>query len=224
VIRLFVGYDPVEAEAFHVFCQSVLERASVPVSITAVQRRQVPLTRSRHPLQSNDFSFSRFLVPHLCNYEGWAIFVDCDFLCRWDIADLWQLRDEDKALQVCKHPWEGREGIKYLGTTQTAYPKKCWSSLMLFNNARCKRLTPRYVDSATGLDLHRFKWVAEDKVGDLPLEWNWLVSVYRYSPGARMVHWTEGGPWFEEFRSTDYSEEWRIQREKAMWTKQRASA
>lgn len=221
-LKIFVGYDHVESEAYHVFCHSIFERSSIPVSFTPIMRRQLPLTRPRHPLQSNDFAFSRWLVPWLCNYEGWGLFVDCDFLCRWDIADLIQWADESKAVQVCKHQWEGKEGEKFLGAKQTAYPKKCWSSLMLFNNEKCKRLTPNYVNKAEGLDLHQFKWVAEDKVGDLPIEWNWLVGIYPYNSGAKMVHFTEGGPYFHEYANCDYSQEWDIQSDKAFWTKQRA--
>lgn len=223
MIRVFVGYDHVESEAYHVFCHSLLERSSVPVSITAIQRRQLPITRPRHPLQSNDFAFSRWLVPWLCNYEGRAIFVDLDFLCRWDIADLMQWADDEKAVQVCQHNWGGEDGTKFLGATQTAYSRKCWSSLILFNNAKCKRLTPEFVDSANGLHLHQFRWLHDEDIGSLPIEWNWLVDVYPYNPGAKMVHFTKGGPYFDEYANCDYAEEWRIQRDKALWTKRRTA-
>lgn len=219
-IRMFVGFDQVESEAFLVFCHSVLERASVPVSITPLCSRQLPLNRMRDPLQSNDFSFTRFLPPLLCGYEGWSMFVDCDFLCRWDIADLWHLRDPSKAVMVCQHPWEGEEGTKFLGATQTAYSRKCWSSLMLFNNEKCKALTPDYIDTAPGLDLHQLKWAADSEIGSLPLEWNHLVDVYPYDPGARMAHFTKGGPYFKDYFACNYSEEWFIAANKAFYTKQ----
>lgn len=221
-IRIFIGFDSVESEAFLVLCHSILERASVPVSITPLCTRQLPLVRLREKLQSNDFSFSRFLTPLLCGYEGWSLFLDCDFLCRWDIADLWHLRDPQKAVQVVKHPWEGEEGTKFLGATQTAYSRKCWSSLMLFNNAKCKKLTPDYIDSAPGLDLHQLKWAKDSEIGDLPREWNWLVDVYDYNPGAKMIHFTKGGPYFNDYQHCGYATEWMIAQQKAFHTKQRA--
>lgn len=217
MIRVFVGFDFIEAEAFHVFSQSLLERSSVPVSITAIQRRQLPLRRPRHPLQSNDFAFSRWFVPWLCDYQGWALFADCDFLCRWDIADLMQYQDDTKDVLVCQHHWQGEETTKFLGTTQTAYERKCWSSLMLFNNERCRALNPAYIDQAPGLDLHQFKWT--QSIGALPIEWNHLVDVYPYDPGAKMVHFTKGGPWLRDYRDCDYSEEWHAQRAKTVYSK-----
>lgn len=217
MIRVFVGYDFIEAEAFHVFSQSLLERSSVPVSITAIQRRQLPLTRPRHHLQSNDFAFSRWFVPWLCDYHGWALFADCDFLCRWDIADLLQYRDDTKDVLVCQHQWQGEDTKKFLGNTQTAYERKCWSSLMLFNNERCRQLSPAYIDQAPGLDLHQFKWT--QNIGSLPVEWNHLVDVYPYDPGAKMVHFTKGGPWLRDYRECDYADEWHTQRWKTVYSK-----
>lgn len=223
MIRIFVGYDYVESEAYHVFCHSVMERTSVPVSFTPIMRRTLPLTRARHPKQSNEFAFTRWLVPYLCDYTGWSLFVDCDFLCRWDVADLWHLRDDSKSVMVCQHEWQGEEGTKFLGAAQTAYDRKCWSSLILFNNERCRELTPNYIDAADGLDLHQFRWLEDDQIGSIPVEWNHLVDVYPYNPGARMVHYTKGGPYFREYEDCDYTDDWRIARLKMLYTKQRSS-
>lgn len=222
MINLFIGYDYVESEAYHTFVHSVMERTSQPVRIVPIMRRTLPLTRPRHPLQSNEFAFTRWLVPYLSDYEGWSLFVDCDFLCRWDIADLWHLRDPSKAVMVCQHKWEGEEGEKFLGARQTAYGRKCWSSLILFNNEKCKKLTPEFIDKADGLFLHQFQWLKDKDIGEIAVEWNWLVDVYPHNPGARMVHFTKGGPYFEDYADAGYADEWWAMRGKAMYTKQRA--
>jgi len=143
------------------------------------------------------------------NYKGWALFMDCDQLMMTDVAELWRLRDEKYAVQVCKHDYIPRTEKKFLGQTQTKYVKKNWSSFMLMNCDKCTALTPDYVNSATGLQLHQFKWLEGDHlIGDLPLEWNWLVSEYEYKEDVKNVHFTEGGPWFEEYKGCDYSIDW----------------
>jgi len=209
-IPVYIGYDPVEAGAFWTCASSLLDTSSVPVEIIPLKRSQLPLTRPRHPKQSNEFAFTRWLVPYLQNYQGYGIFVDCDFVFLDDIANLWYLRDKQYAVQVCKHnPDVFKAGTKFLGTEQTVYEKKCWSSLMLFNceHEACERLTPGYIDRANGLDLHQFKWCNEEHIGPLPLEWNWLVGLYRHIDDAKAVHYTEGGPYFADYADSQYAEE-----------------
>ena len=169
--------------------------------------------RSRNPLQSTDFSFSRFLTPWLCDYRGWAVFMDCDMLVLEDIAALWRLRDERFAVQVVKHHHVPKEERKFLGEPQTKYEKKNWSSVMLMNCERCRALTPEYVNAASGLELHRFKWADDASIGELPKEWNWLVTEYDYNPAAKLVHYTLGGPWFDAYRDCGYAGEWFAERE-----------
>jgi hypothetical protein len=166
--------------------------------------------RSRGPTESTEFSLTRFLVPRLSEYRGWSLFMDCDMLCRADISELAATIEQfpDKAVLVCKHDYVPKAGKKFLGHVQTAYPRKNWSSLMLLNNERCRALTPEYVNSATGLDLQRFTWIADSAIGELPLEWNWLVGEYDYNPAAKIVHFTLGGPYFDDYRNCDYAEEW----------------
>ncbi len=211
MINVFIGYDPREAVAFSVLQHSIHEFASEPVSVTPLclpQLRPVH-QRERHALQSTDFSFTRFLVPFLCDYKGWALFLDCDMLFRDDIAKLWSLRDERYALQVVKHQHVPPENTKFLGQPQTRYEKKNWSSVMLFNNARCRALDPAYVNRASGLDLHQFRWIKDDAdIGALPPRWNHLVGYDRYDADAGNVHFTAGGPYFNEYRGCDYAAEW----------------
>ena len=211
MIRVFIGYDPREAVAYTVCNHRIQVRSSRPVSVTPVMLSQLThvFNRSRNPLQSTDFSFSRFLVPYLCDYQGWAIFIDGDMLVLDDIAELWALRDDHYAVQVIKHNHVPDENTKFLNAVQTRYDKKNWSSVVLFNNAKCKALTPEYVNTASGLELHQFKWLDNDGlIGDLPHRWNVLVDydVPLEEPG--LVHYTKGGPYFKEYRDCGYAEEW----------------
>ncbi len=208
MIRVFIGFDPVESLTYHVHANSILRHSSMPVSITPVSLKNLEgiLTRDRHTLQSNDFSFSRFLVPWMCNFEGWAIFTDCDMVVRDDIAKLWAWRDDKYAVQCVHHNHIPPETEKYLGNVQTKYSRKNWSSVMLFNNAKCKALTPEYVNHADGLDLHQFKWLKDEEIGYLPKSWNHLVG-YDHGNDAKLVHWTTGGPYFEEYANVDYHQD-----------------
>ncbi|MDW8470029.1 MAG: glycosyltransferase [Burkholderiales bacterium] len=212
MLRIFIGYDPKETVAWYTLAHSILARASVPVSFVPVARAHLGgvFTRERGPTESTEFAISRFLVPYLSGYEGWSLFMDCDMLCRADIAALAAYREAqaDKAVLVCRHDYVPKTERKFLGQPQTKYPRKNWSSVMFFNNARCRALTPEYVNRASGLELHRFAWLSDDEIGSLPLEWNWLVGEYPYNPQAKIVHFTLGGPWFDEYRTSDYAEEW----------------
>lgn len=209
--RVFIGFDSKEVVAYHVLCQSILDHASVPVSFVPIVLNNLGgiFTRERNQLQSTEFSFSRFLVPYLSGYEGWSLFMDCDMLFRRDIAELWALRDDSYAVMCCKHDYQPKEETKFFGQVQTKYEKKNWSSVMLFNNAECTALSADYVNSATGLQLHQFKWLdSDDRIGSLPLAWNHLVGVYDYDPAAANVHFTEGGPYFADYADSDYADEW----------------
>ncbi len=211
MIRVFIGYDPKEAVAYNVLAHSINITSSQPVSITPIMLQQLQEIhdRPRHNLASTEFSFTRFLVPFLCAYEGWAIFMDCDMLVRTDIAKLWDLKDDRFSVQVIKHDHKPKSDKKFLNQTQTKYEKKNWSSVMLMNCAKCKALTPEYVNSASGLELHQFKWLeSDDLIGELPHEWNHLVGYDQYNENAMNVHFTEGGPYFDDYRDCEYANEW----------------
>lgn len=214
MVRVFIGYDAREAVAFSVLAHSIMARASEPVSISPLMLSELRgvFTRERHALQSTDFAFSRFLTPYLSGFEGWSVFMDCDMLVLDDIANLWKLRDERHAVMVVKHEHQPRETVKFLDQPQTAYPKKNWSSVMLFNNAKCRALTPEYVNAASGLELHQFKWLPDESlIGELPRAWNHLVGYYNPTPGVSLVHYTLGGPYFDEYRDCEYAEDWRAE-------------
>lgn len=229
MIRIFIGFDPRETVAYHVFAHSIMARASQPVSIAPLALNQLGAihTRPRHALQSTDFSFTRFLVPYLSGYEGWSAFFDCDMLMLDDIARLWTARDDRFAVQVAKHDHVPAESVKFLGATQTRYAKKNWSSAILFNNARCRALTPEYVNTASGLELHQFKWLAGDhEIGDVPRRWNHLVGYDPDLPASEVsnLHFTIGGPYFESYANCTYADLWRAERDRMLVAEQRPVA
>ena len=224
MIRVFIGYDPREAAAFSVLAYSIHARSSQPVSIVPLILSELRgvITRERHPLQSTDFSFSRFLTPYLSDYSGWSIFMDCDMLVLDDIAKLYALRDERYAVMVVKHDHKPKENKKFLDQPQTPYRKKNWSSVMLFNNAACRALTTEYVNTASGLELHQFKWLGnDDLIGELPDRWNHLVGYNPPRGDASLVHYTLGGPYFNEYRNCEYADEWRREQQAMLRVDQR---
>jgi len=220
-VRVFVGYDPREAVAFDVLAHSIQTRTSSPVSLTPLKLSELGdlMWRERHELQSTDFSFSRFLVPYLCGFEGWAIFMDCDMLVLDDIANLWGLRDQRYAVQVVRHDHRPEQTTKFLNQPQTTYEKKNWSSLMLLNCDRCTALTPEYVNTASGLDLHRFCWLGDDDlIGELPRRWNHLVDYDPPLPVDELsnLHFTNGGPYFDEYKNCGYADLWLAERDRML--------
>lgn len=222
MIRIFIGFDPREAVAFNVLAHSIQTRASKPVAIAPLMLSQLQgtLTRERHQLQSTDFSFSRFLVPYLSGYEGWSLFCDCDMLMLDDVARLWELRNDAYAVQVVKHNHTPAESVKFLDKPQRPYEKKNWSSVILFNNAKCKALTPDYVNTATGLELHQFKWLGDDGlIGELPHRWNYLVDYDPTVPTDQVsfLHYTEGGPYFEAYKNCSYADTWFAERDRMLF-------
>ena len=217
MLNIHIGYDPRESVALYTLAHSIVRRSSVPVAISPLVRGHLKdlYRRSRGPTESTEFSMTRFLVPALSGYRGWSVFMDCDMLCRTDIAALAAEteRQPDKAVLVCKHDYTPRTERKFLNQVQTRYTRKNWSSLMVFNNERCRSLTADYVNSASGLELHRFAWTEDAAIGELALEWNWLVGEYAYNPAARIVHFTIGGPYFPAYRNCDYAAEWFAERD-----------
>lgn len=210
MIRLFAGYDPRTAAGHHTFVHSVYRRATLPVAITPLRLSTLEnlFNRPRHPLQSTDFAFTRFLVPYLCGYDGWALFADgADMLCLDDLAKLWAFRDSHYAVQVVKHNQPDGERRKFLDEPQTPYDRKNWSSLILFNCTRCARLTPEVVEQAGGLWLHQFRWLEDAEIGELPTEWNTLVDV-QPSEGAKLLHYTLGIPPLYPVRDTQANDLW----------------
>lgn len=227
-LTIFIGFDPIESIAFHTLVHSITYYASSPVRIVPVnnQNMQTIFTRPRDPKQSNEFSFSRFLVPYLMDYKGWAIFMDCDMMLREDIYNVFsEIKDQPgKAVYVVKHDYEVKEGLKYLNTVQYAYPRKNWSSFVLWDcgHKSNKKVTNDWVNEASGLELHRFTWLDDTEIGELNVRWNWLVGDYVNPPdNVANVHWTLGGPYFNEYKDVDFCHEWFEMRDNMMQCLQR---
>lgn len=205
-LRIFIGYDPREIVAYHVLCHSIISRSSIPVSITPLVQKQLRRAGLYHrppDAASTEFSLTRFLVPYLAGYRGVAIYMDCDFLCLDDIANLayeaYSSRaHSNKAVHVVKHFYEPTTLTKMDGQKQENYPRKNWSSLMVFNSERCIALSLSAVNTGSPSWLHRFEWMPDEQIGNLSLEWNYLVGEYPHmDPPPRMLHYTLGGPWME---------------------------
>jgi len=215
MIPIFIGYDPREAIAYHVCANSIIRHSSQTVSFNPLALNIMKDYKEQHTDGSNHFIYSRFLVPHLMNYNGWAIFMDGDMILRDDIFKLWELRDNSKAVMVVKHDYKTKMVEKYLGSKNENYPRKNWSSVILWNcgHSANRNVTPEYIQSATGAQVHRFSWLTDDLVGELPLEWNWLDIEYDWNENAKLIHYTLGTPCFHEFSDKgDYSNEWHRER------------
>jgi lipopolysaccharide biosynthesis glycosyltransferase len=214
MIPVFIGYDPREAIAFHVCANSIIRHSSQPVQIIPVALNLFRDYTETHTDGSNHFIYTRFLVPYMMQWQGHAIFIDGDMIVRDDIARLWELRDHSKDVQVVKHNYKTRMPIKYLGSKNEDYPRKNWSSVILWNcnSYPNRKLTPDYVMKATGAELHRFTWCTDDRIGELPPEWNWLPDEYGANPDAKLLHYTLGTPCFHEFADTPQGSEWHRER------------
>jgi lipopolysaccharide biosynthesis glycosyltransferase len=222
-IPLFVGFDQREAACYHTFCQSVLERASVPVSFIPLHAPMLSNFDGQKD-GTNAFIYSRFLVPYIQNFRGWAIFCDGDMVVLDDIAKLWALRDLnhfDKAVCVVKHDYKTKHSRKYIGTPMEAdnvdYPGKNRSSVMLFNceHYANRRLTPEFVAESPGSFLHRFQWLSDSQIGELPSEWN-ALSGEQDIGAASLVHYTCGVPGFSHYKHCDGAGHWHRARRNAM--------
>ena len=223
-IPIFVGYDPREAIAYHTCVNSIIRHASQPVAIIPLALNLFNDYNETHTDGSNQFIYSRFLVPHLMEYTGHAIFIDGDMIVRGDIVELWNLRESNKDVQVVKHDYKTKMPVKYLGAKNEDYPRKNWSSVILWNcnSFPNRRLTPAYIQTATGAELHRFTWIDEERIGELPKEWNWLPDEYGPNPNAKLLHYTLGTPCFHEFATTPQGDEWHRERILTEYCQQRA--
>ena len=231
VLPVYIGYDPREADAYAVCERSLRRHSNMALYVRKLHLnglRQAGLYWREHEVNghqridkidglpfSTDFSFSRFMVPELQNFDGWACFVDCDFLFLDDIAEVAALADPSKAVMVCKQTHVPTAEIKMDDIAQTRYTRKNWSSFMLFNcgHPANRDLTAKAVNSQTGRWLNGFGWLTSDLIGEIPSQWNWIEGVTDGEPKA--VHYSEGGPWFKGYEDCAYAQEWT--REWRLW-------
>ena len=213
VLDIYLGYDgKVEPIAYYVCMQSIIEKSSIPVRFTPLALNTLKDYTETHTDGSNSFIYSRFLVPYLNNFKGMALFLDGDMIVKGDVAELLYEFDPSEAVKVVKHSYKTKHPVKYLGAKNEDYPKKNWSSVMLWNCSHWlnRQLTPRFIQEQTGKYLHRFQWLKypEEQVGKLDETWNHLVGEYEYNPDAKLAHFTLGSPCFKDYQTGDYSEEW----------------
>ncbi|KAH9771292.1 Origin of replication complex subunit 3 [Citrus sinensis] len=217
--KIFVGYDPREDLAYRVCHHSILKRSSIPVKITPIVQSDLRKSglywRERGQTESTEFSFSRFLTPYLAGFDGWAVFVDCDFLYLADIKELCDLIDDKYAIMCVHHDYTPKETTKMDGAVQTVYPRKNWSSMVLYNcgHPKNKILTPEVVNTQTGAFLHRFQWLEDEEIGSIPFVWNFLEGhnrVVENDPTTfpKAIHYTRGGPWFEAWKHCEFADLW----------------
>lgn len=228
-LPVLIGWDPREATAADVCRHSLLTRSSVPLYVRMLKQeglRVAGLYRRQWEWRggqridliddlpfSTEFSFSRFLVPALMGYEGWALFCDCDFLFMADVAELLPLMDDSKAVLVAKQSHVPTEAVKMDGCAQSQYRRKNWSSFMLFNcgHPSNRRLTVKAANEEFGSWLHGFHWLEDHEIGAIPPQWNWIEGVTEGEPKA--VHYSSGGPWFASHQSVAFAAEWLRERD-----------
>lgn len=203
-LDVFIGYDKREAVAFHVCQQSILENCRTP------ERLVFHAVTGERRDGSNDFIYARFLVPYLCGFKGRALFLDGDMIVRGDVAELWEQTDNYKAVHVVKHDYRTKHPTKYLGNKNEDYPRKNWSSVIMWNCAsflnRC--LKPSFVASAPGSFLHRFEWLDDSRIGELDSAWNRLVLEQPVTDSDKLLHYTIGTPCFPEYSDCEAAGEW----------------
>lgn len=223
--KIFIGHDSREDIAYQVAKYSA-QRRSGNVDIIPLKQNELRRSglywREVDKLAATEFTFTRFLIPELTNFNGWALFIDCDIIFQETPDSLFDLVDDKYAVMCAKHDYTPREGLKMDGQKQTVYPRKNWSSAMLINcgHPSNRVLTKELVNNpeTTGAYLHRFSWLKDEEIGQISHEWNWLVGWYTQPKDGepKAIHYTEGGPWFENYRFCDYHNEWKSELEDMM--------
>ena len=220
-LNFFIGYDSKEDIAYRVCKNSLLRKSSINLKIISLKIDELIAKKFYHrekdPLASTEFTYTRFLIPALMDYKGWAIFCDCDFIFIEDIANLFNDIDDSKAVYCVQHEYKPKERHKMDGQKQTIYPRKNWSSFIVFNceHPSNKKLSIDLVNSESGSFLHQFKWLSDNEIGSLDERWNWLEGWTSNSNKSfpYAVHYTRGGPWFDEWQDVEFAKEWLQERD-----------
>ena len=215
-ISVFIGYDSKEKIASTICKFSLEKNTTIPLSIKFLKikelRKKKIYKRNNDPKSSTEFTFSRFLVPYLSKYKGWAIFCDCDFLWLENLKELEKKFNKKYAVMCVKHNYKPRKNFKFDNKKQYIYPRKNWSSLVLWNNEHLsnKKLTLKMINSKDGKFLHRFGWLKDNEIGSIPYTWNWLAGYYKVKKNIKpkAIHYTDGGPWHKGYENSELSDKW----------------
>jgi len=226
-MKIFVGWDQREDIAYQVAKFSIEQRTKHQIEIFPIKQEEMRAakfyTREVDKMSTTEFTFTRFLVPYLSGYKGWSLFIDCDFLIQIDIKELFDLADDKYAIMCAKHDHTPKETMKMDDQVQRLYPRKNWSSCVLYNCAHPanRALNIEMINKETGLFLHRFHWLTDDLIGEFSHEYNWLEGWYKEPEDGtpKIIHYTRGGPWFykdnyPQWHDVDYADEWLGEREK----------
>ena len=219
MIRVFIGYDETEAAAYHVCVESIIRHANQPVQIVPLAKNMLKgICDDTQRDGSNAFIYSRFFVPYLCDFDGYAIWIDGDMLLQTDIAELWAERSGTHAVSVVRHEYKTKHPKKYRGADNPDYPRKNWSSVILWNcgHPSNRKLTPKYIAEHDGKHLHRLAWLDDNEINGLPRYWNWLVREFNDNPRAKLLHYTIGIPAFPEYQDDHHADEWHETLERVM--------
>jgi len=234
-MKIYIGWDSREDIAFQVARHSILKRTKSDVEVVPIKQYELRTAgiynRPIDKKASTEFSLTRFAVPILNDYKGWAIFVDCDFLWLSDVKEIFDMADDKYAVMCVHHDYKPKEEVKMDGKQQFAYPRKNWSSMMLWNcgHPSNKKLTKEVLNNETTPFLHRFRWLKDEEIGEIPYQYNYLEGWYKTND-AKVVHYTRGGPWFENgyipediglksWNDVDYGKEWRQEEQEYIKTK-----
>ena len=227
--NIYIGYDTREDIAYQVSKFSLVSKSDDinvnPLKLTELKDKKL-YWRDEDKLGSTEFTFSRFLVPELNEFKGWALFCDCDLLFLEDVNELFNLADDKYAIMCVQHDYNPGEGTKMDGKHQTIYPRKNWSSVVLWNcgHESNKKVNKDLINhpETTGKYLHRFSWLKDEEIGAIPHHWNWLAGWYKEPKDGtpKAIHYTEGGPWFENYRFCEYHQNWKDALSKMMSKKE----
>src|SRR5210317_138546 len=223
-VTVYIGWDSRESIAAEVCKYSILKHATIPVDVVFLKQYELKMrgwySRDVDKLASTEFTFTRFLIPELTNFKGWALFMDCDMILTTDIKELFDQADPKYAVMCVQHDYTPKEGTKMDGQKQTIYPRKNWSSMVVFNCGHPSNavLTQQLVNDpeVNGAYLHRFSWLKDEEIGKLDHTWNYLVGVYNDIDIPKLIHYTEGGPWFENYRYCEFHNLWKQQLQEMM--------
>jgi lipopolysaccharide biosynthesis glycosyltransferase len=221
-MKIYIGHDRDQSIATDVCEFSIHKYTKYPVHTERLDISELRNTgayyRPDGSPASTEFTYTRFLVPYLNDYKGWAMFVDSDFLFAGDVTNMWDEyimsdpHQDETAVYCVKHMhYEPKNDTKFWGMKQHSFPRKNWSSLMIFNcsHPSVKKLTPLTIANQSPQWLHRFGWCKDEEIGYISYKWNWLVGEYgkseRMPPKA--LHFTNGGPWNDVW-GQDYEEYW----------------
>ena len=214
-MRIYVGYDTRENLAYEVCKYSIHKHNPdvevIPLKLSTMRELGI-YTREVDAKASTEFTFSRFFIPYLMDYKGWAMFVDCDFLFMSDPREVFDMADKNYAVQVVKHDYTPKSTVKMDGQEQTVYPRKNWSSCVLWNCGHPMniRLGLENLNTESGMWHHRFMWLEDYEIGEIPHHWNYLTDWYSEPDDGKpkALHYTEGGPWFKDKQKCEYAKEW----------------